>query len=135
MGAPEWSLFAELHDLIDRGDARFRLLAPLDGLDVALARVVSAVRTSMWNMQRHASISSLRGLDPLNGSSARTGVELRYVLPPHVAQRRCPLVSSRYPYLRLAHVAYPLIVADGRLVLTGNAAGDAVYSTIDTGLV
>lgn len=135
MGAPQWGLFAELHALIERGDPRLTLLAPLDRVDVALARVESAVRTSMWNMQRHASVNSLRAGDHLNDSSARKGVEMRYVLPPHVARKRCPLVSSRFPYLRLAHVAHPMIVADGRLVLVGNAAGDAVYGATDAGLV
>jgi DNA-binding CsgD family transcriptional regulator len=135
VGAPQWGLVAELHGLIDRGDPRFVMLAPLEGVDAVLADVEAAVRRSMWNMQRHASVVSLRGLDTLNGRSARRGIEMRYVLPPHVAHRRCPLVSSRYPYLRLAHVAHPMIVVDHRLVLLGNTAGDALHGTTDAALV
>ena len=59
MGSPEWGLFAELHAMIDGGDPRLSLLAPLEGVAAALTKVEAAVHTSMWNMQRQASINSL----------------------------------------------------------------------------
>lgn len=135
MSAPDWGLFAELHELIDQRDPRLSLLSTLADVHTALPQVESTVRSSMWNVQRHAHLNSLRKGEGLNELSLSRGVELRLVLPAHVARRMCPLASSRYPHLRLAPVGHPLLVIDRRLAMVANATGDSIWTTTAPELV
>ena len=129
-------LFAQWHALIDAGDPRFTLLATVDEAVPALAQVEAATWSSVWNMQRHATIHSLAPPgNPLDERTRRKGVELRYVLPRRVAERRFPMASSHYDYLRLAPVAHPLLISDRRLVLVGDAAGETLWTSTDPQVV
>ena len=132
---PGWGLFAKWHDLIDRCDPRFRPVAKVDDAKEALIRFEAEVRSSMWNMQRHSSIDSLRDSDGLDARARRRGMELRFILPRRVALRRSPLASSYYDYLRLAPVAHPLMIGDRRVVLVGDSTGETIWTSSDVGVV
>ena len=133
--APGWELFAQWHELIDRGDPRFTRVATVDAAGDAVARLAARTRTSAWNMQRHNSIDDLGDPQGLEAESRRRGLELRYILPRRVAEVRSPLVSSYYSYLRLAPVAHPLLVSDRRQILVGDATGETVWTSTDPGVV
>ena len=124
--APGWGLFAQWHDLIDRGDPRFTFSSTVE----EVARAAGAdggldQSRALWNMQRHWTRSTRSGESSISTTSLRRkGVETRVsILPRRVAERRCPLASSHEPDLRLAPVAHPLMVCDRRLVLVGRLHG------------
>jgi DNA-binding CsgD family transcriptional regulator len=129
--SPGWELFPEWHALIDAGDPRFMLLSPVLEVNEQLARIEASLSVSLWNMQRHHSSSIQRGVAGLDASLQRKRVDLRYVLPRRVAERRFPLVSSIVPTLRLAPVAHPLLIADGRQMVVGDSTGETVWSCTD----
>jgi DNA-binding CsgD family transcriptional regulator len=129
--APGWGLFAEWHALIDRCDPRFTLVATVREMAEPLAQIVAPIRISMWNMQRHHTIHTLRDYAGLDASLRRKRVDLRYVLPRRVAERRFPLASSSEPELRLAPVAHPLLIADGRRMVVGDSTGETVWTSSD----
>ena len=70
-------LFPELHGLIDRGDPRLRMLSTVLEAGEPLARLEASTRSSMWNMQRHWTIQSMRDDNELDAKSRRRGIELR----------------------------------------------------------
>ncbi len=127
--------FTRWHVLIDRGDSRFARLAALEDVAEPLATFEATIRLSMWNMQRHWTINDLRDESGLTASLRRKGVEMRMLLPRRVAEQRCPLASSSIPHLRLAPVAHPLMIGDGRRILVGDATGDAVWTSSESDLV
>ncbi|HYN65889.1 MAG TPA: LuxR C-terminal-related transcriptional regulator [Ornithinibacter sp.] len=129
------SLFTDLHALIAAGDRRFQLLSTVHDAAEPLAQLEAMTHTSMWNMQRHASLSGLSDGEGLTERSRRRGVELRYILPRRVAEQRCPLASSHWPHLRLAPVPHPLMVVDGTRVLVGDSTGETLWTTSDPSLV
>ena len=88
---PGWALFARWHALIDRGDPRFDFVAPLDRVDEPLARISETVAVSLWNMQRHQNIYAMRDAAPLDRRARARGVEIRFIIPRRVAERRSPL--------------------------------------------
>lgn len=130
-----WGLFAQWHALIDRGDPRFVRLAALEDAAESLAAFASSITLSMWNMQRHWTINQLRDVDGHNADLRRRRVEMRMLLPRRVAEQRCPLAGSAMPHLRVASVAYPLLIGDGRRILVGDPTGDAVWTSSDPGVV
>ena len=105
--APGWGVFAQWHELIDRGDPRFTLVATVEEVAEPLARIEATIRVSMWNMQRHHTVRLHRDNARLDVSLRRKKVDMRYVLPRRVAEGRFPLASSSDPDLRLAPVAHP----------------------------
>jgi DNA-binding CsgD family transcriptional regulator len=133
--APGWRLFARWHALIDAEDPRF---VPLGrGYEVAdrMADIADSIRVSMWNMQRNHSFRTLREYAGHDTKLRSRQVEIRYILPRRVAERRFPLASSSEPELRLAPVAHPLLIADGRLVVVGDSTGETVWTTTDPQMV
>lgn len=128
-------LFPELHGLIDRGDPRLRMLSTVLEAGEPLARLEASTRSSMWNMQRHWTIQSMRDDNELDAKSRRRGIELRLVLPARVAEQRCPLASSHYPYLRVSPVAHPLMVIDRHRVVVGDRTAETVWTTTEPDLV
>ncbi len=132
---PGWQLIAQWQTLIDAGDPRFTMLATV--LDVAepMARLESTIKVSMWNVQRHQTIYSMRDAAPVDAGMRRRRVDLRYILPRRVAERRCPLASSYDLGLRLAPVAHPLMVCDARWILVGDSTGETVWTSSDPGVV
>jgi DNA-binding NarL/FixJ family response regulator len=50
-------------------------------------------------------------------------------------QRRNPLASSYYRYLRLAPVPHPLMISDRRRILVGDATAEAIWTSTDPELV
>lgn len=133
--ATGWGLFAEWHALIEHGDPRFSFLATVTEVDEPLARLEGSIRVSMWNMQRHHSIYTMRDAAEADANMRRRGVEVRFILPRRVAERRSPLVSSQEPDTRLAPVAHPMMIQDGRLVLLGDSTGETVWTSTDAGVV
>lgn len=133
--APDWGVIAEWHDLIQRADPRFTLLSTLFEMAEPMTRLERSITVSMWNMQRHENIRSMRGAAAFDASLRRRGVELRFILPRRVVDRRCPLVSSHDPGLRVAPVAQPLLIADGRLMLIGDSTGETVWTSTDPEVV
>jgi len=131
---PGWALFARWHALIDRGDPRFDFVAPLDRVDEPLARISETVAVSLWNMQRHQNIYAMRDAAPLDRRARARGVEIRFIIPRRVAERRSPLSSSFEHNLRIAPVAQPLLICDGRLVIVGDSTGEAVWASTDPGV-
>ena len=100
-----------------------------------LARIEATIRISMWNMQRHHTVRLHRDNARLDVSLRRKKVDMRYVLPRRVAEGRFPLASSSDPDLRLAPVAHPLLIADGRRFLVGDATGETVWTSDDPAMV
>lgn len=133
--APGWGLFAQWHVLIDRGDPRFTFVSTVEDVAQPLALREASIRVSMWNMQRHHTIHSLRSSTAHDASLRRRGVEQRMILPTRVVQRRSPLASSFEPGLRLAPVAHPLMVCDQRWILVGDSTGDTVWTSSDPEVV
>jgi DNA-binding CsgD family transcriptional regulator len=133
--SPGWGLFAEWHALIDRGDPRFREEGSVDDALEVIARLATTLRASVWNMQRHSNIDSLRDEGGHEARIRQRGVEFRYVLPRRVAEQRNPLASSHFDYLRLAPVAHPLLVGDHRVIVVGDATGDAIWTSRDPDVV
>jgi DNA-binding CsgD family transcriptional regulator len=127
--SPGWELFPEWHALIDAGDPRFTMFSTVEAVAAPLAELAASLRVSHWNMQRHFSIASIRKSQPDDERMRRQGVKSRMILPRRVAEGRCPLASSYELDLRLAPVAHPLLIADGRRVLVGDSTGDAVWTT------
>ena len=132
---PRWGLFAQWHDLIDRGDPRFTYLAKAHEMAEPLARLEASTRHSMWNMQRHHSVGIQRDNNDLDANLRRKEIEVRYVLPRRVAEGRFPLASSIDPDLRLAPVAHPLLIADRRRVVVGDSTGESVWTSVDPEVV
>jgi DNA-binding CsgD family transcriptional regulator len=124
-----WEPFAQWHALIDAGDPRFTLISPIEDVAAPLAELAASVSTSVWNMQRHWTIGSIRDSLLRDAHALELGVEMRMILPRRVAEGRCPLASSYEPELRLAPVAHPLMVVDGRRVIVGDSTGDAVWQS------
>lgn len=127
--ATGWSLFAEWRALIEQRDPRFTWLSTVEEVAEPLSQVAASITVSHWNMQRHWSIASIRSAVPDDERLRRRGVVSRMVIPRRVADGRCPLASSYEPELRLAPVAHPMVVADGRLVVVGDSTGDAVWTS------
>lgn len=134
-GEPGWRLFAHWHDLIERGDARFTFLATVTEVHEPLARLERSIRVSVWNMQRHYSIYAMRDAAESTAALRRRKVDVRFVLPRRIAERRCPLAGSHEHGLRLAPVAHPLMILDGRLVLLGDSTAETVWTSTDPGVV
>lgn len=132
---PGWGLFAQWHALIDRGDPRFTFLAPVRDAAGPVAVMAADRRSTSWNMQRHWTVQNLRDGQELDARDRARGINARFILPRRVAEDRCPLASSRYDYLRLAPVAHPLMISDGRRILVGDATGEGVYTSTDPGVV
>ena len=132
---PGWGLFAQWHDLIDRGDPRFTMLSTVQEVAEPLARLESTIAVSIWNMQRHHNIYSWRDSADFDASLRRRKVEMRMILPRRVAERRSPLASSFEPGLRVAPVAHPLMICDHRWVIVGDSTGDTVWTSADPGVV
>ena len=130
-----WGLFSRFQALIERRDPRFGFVSTVLEAEQALVPFESLTTSSMWNMQRHWSIHDLEDVFGMNARARRRGVEHRFVLPRRVAEQRCPLVSSACDYLRLAPVAQPLMVADRRRILVGDATGETVWTSSDPGVV
>jgi DNA-binding CsgD family transcriptional regulator len=86
-------------------------------------------------MQRHSTVEALRDEAGLDARARRKGVRMRFVLPRRVAERRCPLASSYFPYLRIAPVAHPLMISDGTRILLGDASGDTIWMSEDPQVV
>jgi DNA-binding CsgD family transcriptional regulator len=126
-GAAGWGLFAEWHDLIEQRDPRFTWLSTVEEVQEPLSQLAASLTVSHWNMQRHWSIASIRSAVLDDERLRRRGVVSRMIIPRRVAEGRCPLASSYEPELRLAPVAHPMVVADGRLVVVGDSTGDAVW--------
>ena len=133
--APGWELFVEWHALIDAGDPRFTLLSTVQEVAAPMVRFEAMTHSSVWNMQRHHTVESLRDPLGLDASGRRKGLERRLILPRRVARQRCPLASSHYDYLRLAPVAHPLLIGDRRRILVGDSTGEAVWTSSDAGVV
>jgi DNA-binding CsgD family transcriptional regulator len=64
----------------------------------------------------------------------RRGVEIRFILPRRILERRAPLASSDTPELRLAPVAHSMMVLDRRLVVS-ESTGETVWTSTDPGVV
>ena len=107
----------------------------MDDALAVIAPLAATLRTSVWNMQRHSSVDSLRDDGGHSARAGQRGVEFRYVLPRRVAEQRNPLASSHFAYLRLAPVAHPLMVGDRSWVVVGDATGDAIWTSRDPGVV
>lgn len=135
VGAPGWGLFAQWHDLIERGDPRFTFLATVTEVHEPMARLEASIRASVWNMQRHYTIYAMRDAGEPTAALRRRKVEVRFILPRRIAERRCPLASSHERDLRLAPVAHPLMILDGRLVLVGDSTGETVWTSTDPGVL
>lgn len=134
-GPPRWGLFAQWHDLIDRGEPRFSYLAKAHEMAEPLARIEASISHSMWNMQRHQTVGIQRDNNELDANLRRKGINIRYVLPRRVAEGRFPLASSMEPDLRLAPVAHPLLIADGRRIVIGDSTGESVWTSADPDIV
>lgn len=132
---PGWALVAQWQAMIDDADPRFTRLASLLEMAEPMARLEATIRVSMWNMQRHQTVYSMRDAREADASMARRGVEVRYILPRRVAERRSPLASSHEPGLRLAPVATPMMVCDARWILLGDSTGETVWISRDPGVV
>jgi DNA-binding CsgD family transcriptional regulator len=130
-----WGLFARWHALIDARDPRFVRVSTTADVGEHLARLEPGIRVSMWNMQRHLTIEMQRSSRDLDAELRRKKVQVRLVLPRRIAERRCPLASSHEPHLRLAPVAQPLMIGDGRWVIVGDATGETVWTSTDRGVV
>jgi DNA-binding CsgD family transcriptional regulator len=133
--APGWGLFTQWHDLIDAHDPRFTLLAPAAEVEGPLRRLGATITVSMWNMQRSHTIEVMRASGPIDEGMRRRGVELRFILPRRIVERRCPLASSCEPELRLAPVAHALMVCDRRWLVVGSSTGETVWTSADPGIV
>jgi DNA-binding CsgD family transcriptional regulator len=131
------SPFARWHALIDAGDPRFTMPSTFDDMEDFLPRLESDTHVSLWNMQRQWSVYELRDEQGLNDRARRKGVTMRLLLPRRVAESRCPLASSHYDpaALRLAPVAHPMLISDGRRVLVGDSTGETVWTSTDPGVV
>ena len=135
--APGWGLFAQWHALIDAGDPRFTMLSTV--LDVAEPMATAGVHDQGQHVERAAtparSVRCARR-PSMSGLRRRKGVELRYILPRRVAERRCPLATS-YDAGRCAcaPVAHPLMVGDRRWILVGDSTGETVWTSSDPGVV
>ena len=130
-------LFAEWHALIDRSDPRFTMVSTYRDAEATLVSFESRTHISLWNMQRGSSVQEQRDEQGLDERSRRNGVTMRLLLPRRVAESRCPLASSHYDpaVLRLAPVAHPLLISDGRRILVGDSAGETIWMSEDTGVV
>ena len=110
--------FAQWHDLIDRGDPRFtHALDACRRWTSRWPRIEASIAVSMWNMQRHHEHLRDRATHAdLDASAAAQGgrdaVSSSRVASPSGAAR---CASSFEPDLRLAPVAHPLLICDGRL--------------------
>ena len=105
------------------------MLSTVENVAAPLSRLAATLRVSHWNMQRHWTLASIRSALVDDERMRRQGVKTRMILPRRVAERRSPLASSYEPELRLAPVAHPLLVGDGRLVVVGDSTGDAVWTS------
>lgn len=133
--APGWELFGQWQALIAAGDPRFVLFGRHRELERPMAALVDSIRVSAWNMQRNHSVRSLHEHAGPDAKARSRNVEMRYILPRWVAEHRSPLVSSAEPLLRLAPVGNPLLIADGRLFLVGDATAESVWQSTDPQLV
>jgi DNA-binding CsgD family transcriptional regulator len=130
-----WGLFSTWQNLIAARDPRFTLLAPAPEVEGPLTRLGATITSSMWNMQRHHTIHAMRTGGPIDEGMRRRGVELRFILPRRIVERRCPLASSYEPELRLAPVAHALMVSDRRWLVVGSSTGETVWISRDPGIV
>src|SRR6476469_414962 len=88
---PGWELFPQMHALIDAADPRFSLVATaLETADV-MNWPEALTTTTLWNRQRHSTVEALRDEAGLAGRARLKGVEMRFILPRRVAERRSPL--------------------------------------------
>ena len=133
--SPGWGLFARWHALIDTGDRRFTMLSTVLEVQEPLARLEKGIEVSMWNVQRHNTVGAIRDSAAMDARLRLREVDMRFILPRRVAERRCPLASSYEPDLRLAPVAHPLMVGDGRWVLVGDSTGEVVWISRDVEVV
>lgn len=130
MGAPDWGIFGEWHRRIAGSDPDFAPLGHVSRVLEPLARIEVSIRESVWNAQRHHTLHASRSVAALGASLERKHVTFRYVVPRRVAEHRCPLLSSIEPEARLAPVAHPMMICDGRRVILGDSTGETVWTSV-----
>ncbi|MCP2171464.1 DNA-binding response regulator [Terracoccus luteus] len=93
------------------------LLGDNDGrLHERLDELQRRTRESVWNMQPWLNFDPYDPYDELNARSRSVGHQVRLILPPSGLTRN-PLISSKYPIVRIGPVPLPLMVIDGSVIV------------------
>lgn len=127
--ADEASVFLQVPDLIRAGDPRLSLLGPSNETDRLFEPFAREATRSVWNQQFTMFLSATRVSRHLDEVTTRPGLDRRLILPERAIDDM-PLISSRYPELRLGSVVAPAIIVDRRLLFVGGPPEPGLESTV-----